>query len=137
MEAQEAYRGRVQTLKEALLRFLGTNGRYYGELTRLEQSVEDLAQALNTRLDQLVLAMADGCAEGPQAEDDPRDRLANRLIETASRLATQGGRVDADTADQFAQTLDLLDQASSLRRRADDAEDAAETAAIKHKRRPR
>lgn len=127
----EKYTGRIEKLKMALLEYLGSNGRYYGELTRLEQSTEDLAQALNARLDQLALCV-EKCDETPPPET-PRERLASRFMETATKLA-QGGRVDADMVDQFEASLDLLDVAADLKRQSETAKDAAETAAIRHKR---
>ena len=123
---------RINKLKLALLKFLGKEGRYYGQMTRLEQSVEDLAQALNTRLDQLLLGMENGCHEEPEAVG-PRERLANRFLDTATKLA-KGGKVDEETADQFEKSLELLDIAADLRREADTTQDQAETAVIKHKR---
>lgn len=43
------YRMRAEKLKRALLEYLSANARHYGDMTRLEQCIEDLAQALNTR----------------------------------------------------------------------------------------
>lgn len=122
---------RIKKLKTAILAFLGTNGRYYGELDRLEQSVEDLAQALNTRLDQLLLSK-DGCPVSTE-EESPGERLANRFLETANKLH-QGGKVDRETVDEFEKTLNMLDIAADLKRQSETAKDTAETAAIKHKR---
>jgi len=122
---------KIQQLKRAVLCFLGTNGRYYGELSRLEQSVEDLAQALNTRLDQLMIAMEDG-AEKIVQEETPRDRLASRFMDTASRLLS-GGRVDNETANEFERALDMFDVSADLKRQSETARDAAETSALKHK----
>lgn len=127
----EDYKKRIMELKESLLAYLGTNGRYYGELTRIEQSVEDLAQALNTRLDQLILAIE--CGSQPQLAESPSQRLANRFMETANKLQ-RGGRVDIEMADQFEQSLDLLDVAADLKRRAETVKDQADTAAFKAKR---
>ena len=126
------YLGRIKALKVELLRFLGTNGRHYGDLTRLEQSVEDLAQALNTRLDQLREAVSNGY-EQPAIDQSPRERLASRFMETGTKLA-MGGKVDKDMADQFEQSLDLFDMASDLKRQSATARDLAESAAIKDKR---
>ena len=126
------YLERIRALKLELLRFLGTNGRHYGDLTRLEQSVEDLAQALNTRLDQLREAVKNGC-EQTAGEESPRERLAGRFMATATKLA-HGGKVDQDMADQFEQSLDLFDMAADLKRKSATVRDRAETAAIKDKR---
>ena len=123
---------RIKKLKIALLEFLGVNGRYYGELTRLEQSVEDLAQALNTRLDQLALANDQGC-QVVVTPESPREKLANRLLATATSL-TQGGQVDGEMADDFERALEAFDLAADLKRQAKTAIDSGETAAIKHKR---
>jgi len=125
---------RIQSLKNALLDFLGANGRHYGDLTRLEQSIEDLVQALNTRLDQL-LRMADdaGCAPDCGPNPSPREQLADRLMATATAL-TRGGKVDREMVSQFDLALDAFDLAADLRRRSDTAKDAGETAAIRAKR---
>ena len=122
---------RIKKLKTAILAFMGTNGRYYGQLDRLEQSVEDLAQALNTRLDQLLLPK-DGCSVSIEKES-PRERLASRFLETANKLH-QGGKVDRETVDEFEKTLNMLDIAADFKRQSETAKDVAETAAIKHKR---
>lgn len=128
----EVYRDRVTNLKRALLEYLGKNGRYYGQLTRMEQSVEDLAQALNTRLDQLLMNLDSG-NEQTAPEETPREKLSARLMSTAAIL-TRHGNVDAEMADQFDQALDAFDMASDLRRQSETVRDAAESAAIKHKR---
>lgn len=125
-----AKREKILKLKKALIEYLGGNGRYYSELSRLEQSVEDLTQALNTRLDQML------CVEevpDPARQESPRDRLADRLFETATKL-TQRGRVDADIADEFDGVLNALDVAADLKRQSETVKDGAETAAIRHKR---
>lgn len=127
----EDYKKRIRELKESLLVYLGTNGRYYGELTRIEQGVEDLAQALNTRLDQLLMAIE--CGYEPQRPESPSQRLANRFMETANKLQ-RGGRVDVEMADQFEQSLDLLDVAADLKRQAETVKDQADTTAFKAKR---
>jgi hypothetical protein len=128
----DEYKERIKGLKIALLQFLGKEGRYYGQMTRMEQSVEDLTQALNTRLDQLLLGLKNGIQEEPAA-DSPRERLAHRFIETATKLSA-GGKVDKEMADEFEQSLDLFDIAADLERQSAMARDEAETAAIKHKR---
>jgi len=128
----EDYKGRIRTLKAALLVFLGTNGRHYGDLDRLEQSIEDLAQALNTRLDQQLGRIKEG-ASSTEAAQSPRERLATRFMDTAVRLAS-GGRVDEEMADQFEQAIDMFDIAADFKRKSETATDAAESAAIKHKR---
>ncbi|BBO74414.1 hypothetical protein DSCW_18310 [Desulfosarcina widdelii] len=122
---------KIQNLKRAVLEYLGTNGRYYGELSRIEQSVEDLAQALNTRLDQLMIALEDG-GEKIHREETPRDRLASRFMETASRLLSSG-RVDNETANEFERALDMFDVSADLKRQSETARDVAETSALKHK----
>ncbi len=121
---------KIKKLKYAVLAYLGTNGRHYGDLSRLEQSVEDLAQALNTRLDQLLIVAENG--ERTSAEETPRDRLADRFMSTASRLMG-GGQVDIDTANEFERTLDLFDTAADLKRQSQTVKDAAETSAIRRK----
>ena len=128
----EAYLNRIKALKLELLRFLGKDGRHYGDMTRMEQSVEDLAQALNTRLDQLKQTVTNGC-DDPAATESPRERLASRFMETGTKLAL-GGKVDQEMADQFEQSLDLFDMASDLKRQSASARDMAESAAIKDKR---
>lgn len=128
----EAYKKKIRELKVAILQYLATNGRHYGELTREEQGVEDLAQALNTRLDQLSFRLESGC-RGPSAPESPRERLANRFMNTAAKLS-KGGAVDAETADEFEASLDLLDMAADLRRHASTVQDSAETKIFKHKR---
>ena len=121
---------KILKLKKALIEYLGSAGRYYSELSRLEQSVEDLTQALNTRLDQMLCSPEiDECRQ----EDSPRDRLADLLMDTASRL-TQGGKVDADVVDEFEGVLGALDAAADLKRRSQSVQDSAETMAIRHKR---
>lgn len=131
-------RERIRKLKTALLEYLGTNGRYYGQLTRLEQSVEDLAQALNTRLDQMEICLAENCSSREMdaeavAGGDPAQRLADRFLETSNKLRA-GGRLEKDVADEFERSLDLLDVAADLKRKSESARDAAESAAIRHKR---
>ena len=125
------YAEKIKQLQAVLMAYLGSNDRHYGDLTRLEQSIEDLTQALFTRLSQL-LPCVDECQETPPAEN-PRERLASRMLETAAKLSI-GGRVDNDTVDQFEQSLDLLDLSADYKRKAETAKDAAETAVIKHKR---
>ena len=126
------YTERINNLKRAVLEYLGTNGRHYDDLTRLEQSVEDLAQALNTRLDQLAMGLE--CTGVVPAAESPRDKLAHRLMETAAKL-TRTGIVDTDMADQFDAALDAFDIAADLKRQSDTMRDQGETAAIRHKRR--
>jgi len=128
----EVYKAKVYTLKRALLGFLGSNGRHYTDMDRMEQSIEDLAQALNTRLDQQLMKMEQGVVD-PEAVQSPKERLASRFMDTAVKLAN-GGRVDKEMADQFEQAIDMFDIAADLKRQAMTAKDAAETAAIKHKR---
>jgi len=129
---KQAYQAKVQELKKGILKYLSRNNRHYGDLTRLEQQVEDLAQALNTRLDQLLLGIEnDGAA--PEIATDPRGRLADRLLATATALQS-GGRVDEETADDFDKLLDSFDLAADLQRQSASVKDKAETAAIKHKR---
>lgn len=130
----DEYRQRIEKLKQALLEYLGRNGRYYGQLTRLEQSVEDLAQALNTRLDQLLLAV-DNKYTQPPAQETPVQRLAGLFLVAGTQLSrVKMGGVDAETVDQFAESLDLLDMASDFRRKAASAQDKAESLAVKSKR---
>ena len=121
---------KIKKLKNALLEYLGKNGRHYSQLTRLEQSVEDLAQALNTRLDQLMLSKR--CDTATEAET-PRDKLADLLMQTGALLCRQGN-VDADMVSDFESALNAFDQAADLKRQSESARDAGETAAIKHKR---
>lgn len=128
----QQYIERISNLKRAVLEYLGTNGRHYGDLSRMEQSVEDLAQALNTRLDQLSMALE--CTGAVPAAESPRDKLAHRLMETAAKL-TRTGIVDNDMADQFDAALDAFDIAADLKRQSDTMRDRGETAAIRHKRR--
>jgi len=123
---------KIQKLKLALLEFLGANARHYGDLTRMEQSVEDLAQALNTRLDQLLLA-AEGGAPDEQEPESPRERLAGKFLEVGA-LLSQAGNVDEETADEFETAIDLLDAASDFRRKAASLQDKAETGIVKEKR---
>jgi len=131
----EDYQKKIKELKEALLAYLGTNGRYYGQLTRIEQSVEDLAQALNTRLDQLLLDIENGCPGAPAIAQSPSERLASRFIEAGIQLSqAKGARLDNETVDQFEESLDLLDMASDYRRKAATAQGQAESLAIKSKR---
>lgn len=130
MDAEK--REKILKLKKALIEHLGSEGRYYGELSRLEQSVEDLVQALNTRLDQM-LCNAELSEAAPREEESPRNRLADRLIKTASKL-TQRGRVDPDIVDEFEGVLSALDVAADLKRQAETVKDSAETMAIRHKR---
>lgn len=128
----ESCKKRIQALKVALLEFLGINGRHYGDMNRLEQSIEDLAQALNTRLDQRLIKLEKGGDEADTIQV-PRERLATRFMETATKLA-RGGRVDEEMADQFEQAIDMFDIAADLKRQAATTQDAAESAVIKHKR---
>lgn len=123
---------KIKKLKNALLEYLGKNGRHYSQLTRLEQSVEDLAQALNTRLDQLLFSKR--CDTVSESEpESPRDKLADLLMQTGA-LLTRQGNVDADMVSEFESALDAFDQAADLKRRSETARDVGETAAIKHKR---
>ena len=121
---------KILKLKSALIEYLGPNGRHYGDLSRLEQSVEDLVQALYTRLDQMLCNFE---PSGTKTGDSPRDRLADLMMQTASKL-TQGGRVDQDIADEFESVLSALDVAADLKRRSESVQDNAETMAIRHKR---
>lgn len=129
----DAYEGRIVDLKRALLEFLGGNGRHYGDMSRTEQSVEDLTQALNTRLDQLLLCVKSDAPDESSPQESPRDKLAHRLMATAALLTSQG-KVDGAMADQFDQALDAFDLAADLKRQAATAKDGAESAAIRHKR---
>jgi len=128
----QKYSEKINILKRAVLVYLGTNGRHYGDLNRLEQSVEDLAQALNTRLDQLIMALERSCGE-PIREETPREKLASRLLETAAKLQ-RTGNVDKEMADQFDQALDSFDLAADLKRQSETMRDRGETAAIRRKR---
>lgn len=122
---------RINRLKKAILDYLGANGRHYGDLSRAEQSVEDLAQALNTRLDQLTLWVESGCKE-TTAQITPTARLAEAFLNMGAQLS-RGGRVDSETADGFLSALDLLDLSADYRRAAGSAEDHAKTALVKDK----
>lgn len=123
---------KIKKLKNALLEYLGKNGRHYSQLTRLEQSVEDLVQALNTRLDQLLISKR--CDAVTESEpESPRDKLADLLMQTGA-LLTRQGNVDADMVNEFESALDAFDAAADLKRRSESAKDMGETAAIKHKR---
>lgn len=126
------YKKRIDKLKAALLEFLGTNGRYYGQMTRLEQAVEDLTQALNTRLDQVRMGLKKGQYKETLPET-PRERLATRMFDTALKLS-QGGKVDQEMADEFGTVLEAFDHAADLKRQSESVKETAETAAIKHKR---
>jgi tetratricopeptide (TPR) repeat protein len=125
------YAERIRRLKKALLEYLGKNGRHYSQLTRLEQSVEDLAQALNTRLDQLMLSKQCDTATGAEAET-PRDKLADLLMQTGA-LLTRQGNVDEEMVSGFESAIKAFDQASNLKRQSETLKDAGETAAIIHK----
>ena len=128
----EKRKKQIKDLKLALLMFLGADDRHYGELTRKEQSVEDLAQALNAGLDQLLMVIRSGCEEAPEAES-PSQRLAGLFLDAGAALS-RGGRVDEETVEAFEASLDLLDQAADFRRAAGSAQDKAETLALKDKR---
>jgi len=123
---------KIKKLKNALLEYLGKNGRHYSQLTRLEQSVEDLVQALNTRLDQLLISKRFDAVTESEPES-PRDKLADLLMQTGA-LLTRQGNVDADMVEEFESALDAFDAAADLKRRSESAKDMGETAAIKHKR---
>ncbi len=127
----QAYKDRIDKLKRALLDFLAADTRHYGELSRQEQNAQDLAQALNTSLDQLSYGLSNGNADEVSAS--PRQQLSDRLLDTALALQTSG-KVDQDMVDQFSAALEAFDVAADLRRKADSAQDQAETAVIKHKR---
>ena len=130
---EKDYKDRIKNLKMALLEFLGMNNRHYGDLTRIEQSVEDLAQALNTRLDQLLISFETGCGTDVPVDESPRNQLADRLMDTAVKLS-KGGKVDQEMADDFGHVLEIFDLAADLKRQSETVKDSAETAAIKHKR---
>jgi len=123
---------KIKKLKNALLEYLGENGRHYSQLSRLEQSVEDLVQALNTRLDQLLISNRCDTATGSEPES-PRDKLADLLMQTGA-LLTRQGNVDADMVSDFETALDAFDQAADLKRKSESVKDTAETAVIRHKR---
>jgi len=123
---------KIRKLKNALLEYLGKNGRHYSQLSRLEQSVEDLVQALNTRLDQLLISNRCDTVTGSEPES-PRDKLADLLMQTGA-LLTRQGNVDSEMVNQFESALDAFDQAADLKRRSESARDTGETAAIRHKR---
>jgi len=124
---------KIRKLKNALLEYLGENGRHYSQLSRLEQSVEDLVQALNTRLDQLMFSKRCDTVSGSSEPESPRDKLADLLMQTGA-LLTRQGNVDNEMVNQFESALEAFDQAADLRRRSESAKDAGDTAAIKHKR---
>ena len=127
----QPYKDRIDKLKRALLDFLAADTRHYGELSRQEQNAQDLAQALNTSLDQLIYGLSNGNADEVSAS--PRQQLAGRLMDTAVRLQTSG-KVDQGVADEFSKTLDMFDVSADLERQAESVRDQAETAAFKHKR---
>ncbi|MBW2075876.1 MAG: hypothetical protein JRI58_14240 [Deltaproteobacteria bacterium] len=107
---------KIKKLKNALLEYLGKNGRHYSQLSRLEQSVEDLVQALNTRLDQLLIS--NGCSAATESEpESPRDKLADLLMQTGA-LLTRQGNVDADMVSEFESALSAFDQAADLKRQS-------------------
>lgn len=124
--------GKIKKLKNALLEYLGKNGRHYSQLSRLEQSVEDLVQALNTRLDQLLISNGRSAAKESEPES-PRDKLADLLMQTGA-LLTRQGNVDDEMVNDFENALSAFDQAADLKRQSESAKDVGETAAIKHKR---
>lgn len=131
-EKKAAKREQVLALKKALLVFLGASrAGHYEDLTRDEQTIETLAQALYARSD-IYLAILPEASSAPDP-DAHRTRLASRLADTAARLA-EGGRVDPETAESFGGVLDLFDVAADLHRQADGVRDRGETAAILHKR---
>jgi len=123
---------KIKKLKNALLQYLGENGRHYSQLSRLEQSVEDLVQALNTRLDQLLISNRCDTVSEPEPES-PRDKLADLLMQTGA-LLTRQGNVDNEMVSEFESALSAFDQAADLKRQSESAKDSGETAAIKHKR---
>lgn len=127
----EQRKEQIKKLKRALLEFLSVNGRHYGDLTRMEQAVEDLAQALNTRLDQLMITMDRGC--GPHVEESPNQKLADLFV-NAGALLSKGGTVDNETVDAFSNAIDMLDAASDFRRKAASIQDKAESTILKDKR---
>ena len=119
--------GRIEDLQAALRGYLDTNGRHYGDMSRLEQQVEDLIQALYFRLDQLRL-QPDG--REMAAEQSPKERLADALRQALAGLAAAPesiNLVDDEIADDFESVLDLFDLSKIARLRG-------ETAAIRHKR---
>jgi hypothetical protein len=126
------YIKKVKELKKAILDYLRSNDRHYSDLSRQEQHIEDLAQALNTSLDQLKYTLENG-RDAEDAQETPRERLANRMLDTAIKLS-KGGRVDQEMADGFDKTLEAFDLAADLHRQAESFKDSAESAAIKHKR---
>ena len=118
---------RIEELQAALMGYLDTNGRHYGDKTRLEQQVEDLIQALYFRLDQLK-SRSDGTERGETTS--PKERLADALRQALAGLAAAPesiNLVDDEIADDFESVLDLFDLSKIARLRG-------ETAAIRHKR---
>jgi len=128
----DTYRKKVLTLKAAIMAYQRENNRHYGDLTRPEQSVEDLCQALYLRLDRLLMCLEDGC-DDETPEESGSDRVVSQLLQAATKLS-RGGDVHTTLIDDFEKTLQMLDQAADLKRKSETAKDVAETAAIKHKR---
>jgi len=128
----DAYIEKINALQASLLAYQAANGRHYGDLSRAEQSVEDLIQALYMRSEQLKQSLARGGV--PSAlNETPSQRVTSKLLSTAVKLS-RCGHVDPSTRDLFEESLDAFDIAADLKRQAESVRDCAETSAIRAKR---
>ena len=129
----------AQRLKAAVLAYLNTVAdRHYNDLAPLEKNLVDLAQALNTKLDQLIQHVEgmDGQNAGsPDVEERPEDRLGRMLTDLGARIQANGTRMDDKLANNFISVLEEFDESADLFRqaRAETVRDRAETAAIRRK----
>ena len=80
---------RIERLKGVLMEYLGDDDRHYEDKTRLEQSVENLAQALHTRLCQLLLEN-----RGRPVSEEERRRLDLGETFRTLGMAAEAGLLD-------------------------------------------
>ena len=120
----------AQKLKAALFAFLNVmTGRHYGDLDRTEQAAVDLAQALYTRMDQLMMGPeADSVGETPQ-----RKKISERFIETGLNMEISGVDLGQDMENRLEAALVQLDLSSDLSRRARTMRDKGITNVVMHK----
>ena len=109
---------RVVRLKRALMDYLRLNDRHYGDLSRIEQSVEDLAQALYTRLCQLELEIA-GEKVSLSADEERRRDLGDtfRTLGMAAETGLLEEILDRKNLEALSGPEGLGGLASALRKR--------------------
>ena len=126
----------AQRLKSAVLAYLDTVAdRHYNDLSPLEKNLVDLAQALNTRLDQVIRHVEGQDGGSSEIRESPEERLGRMLTDFGARIQASGKAVDDGVVNELGGILDQFDMSNEIRRHSETVRDRAETAAIRRKMR--